>query len=151
MTEDRLLIEELAAKGGQPDFLRTIAKSVLQLIMEADVDGLIGAGWHERSGERATWRNGYRDRSLDTRVGTLNLKIPKLRTGSYFPGFLEPRKMVEKALVAVDKQANYPEAAASFATATTGASGAASRIRGIISVKISAFRFNKSSRVSPGF
>jgi putative transposase len=62
-------------------------------------------GWHERSGERATWRNGYRDRSLDTRVGTLNLKIPKLRTGSYFPGFLEPRKMVEKALVAVIQEA----------------------------------------------
>src|SRR3546814_15519676 len=72
MTEDRLLIEELAAKGGQPDFLRTIAENVLQLIMEADVDGLIGAGRHERSSERATWRNGYRDRSLDTRVGTLN-------------------------------------------------------------------------------
>ena len=50
MTEDRLLIEELAAKGGQPDFLRTIAENVLQLIMEADVDGLIGAGRHERSG-----------------------------------------------------------------------------------------------------
>ncbi len=48
--------------------------------MEADVDGLIGAGRHERSGERSTWRNGYRDRSLDTRLGTLNLKIPKLRT-----------------------------------------------------------------------
>lgn len=105
MTEDRLLIEELAAKGGQPDFLRTIAENVLQLIMEADVDGLIGAGRHERSGERATWRNGYRDRSLDTRVGTLNLKIPKLRAGSYFPGFLEPRKMVEKALVAVIQEA----------------------------------------------
>jgi putative transposase len=105
MTEDRLLIEELAAKGGQPDFLRTIAENVLQLIMEADVDGLIGAGRHERSSERATWRNGYRDRSLDTRVGTLNLKIPKLRAGSYFPGFLEPRKMVEKALVAVIQEA----------------------------------------------
>src|SRR3546814_14927753 len=73
--------------------------------MEADVDGLIGAGRHERSSERATWRNGYRDRSLDTRVGTLNLKIPKLRAGSYFPGFLEPRKMVEKALVAVIQEA----------------------------------------------
>jgi hypothetical protein len=70
MTEDRLLIEELAAKGGQPDFLRTIAENVLQLIIEADVDGLIGAGRHERSGDRATWRNGYRDRSLDTRGGT---------------------------------------------------------------------------------
>src|SRR3546814_14062954 len=101
MTEDRLLIEELAAKGGQPDFLRTIAENVLQLIMEADVDGLIGAGRHERSSERATWRNGYRDRSLDTRVGTLNLKITKLRAGSFFPGFLEPRKLVETELVVV--------------------------------------------------
>ena len=99
MTDASLLIEELAAKSGDGDFLRAIAESVMQLIMEADVDGLIGAGRHERSGERATWRNGYRDRSLDTRVGTLNLKIPKLRTGTYFPGFLEPRKMVEKALV----------------------------------------------------
>jgi transposase-like protein len=62
---------------------------------------LVGAGRHERSGDRTTWRNGYRDRSLDTRLGTLNLKIPKLRTGAYFPGFLEPRKTVEKALVAV--------------------------------------------------
>ena len=92
--------------GGATDaVMRAIAESVMQLIMEADVDGLIGAGRHERSGERATWRNGYRDRSLDTRVGTLNLKIPKLRTGSYFPGFLEPRKMVEKALVAVIQEA----------------------------------------------
>jgi transposase len=90
MTEDRLLIEELAAKGGQPDFLRTIAENMLQLIMEAHVDGLIGAGRHERSGDRATWRNGYRDRSLDTRVGTLNLKIHKLwaillERGTIFP------------------------------------------------------------------
>ena len=105
MTDARLLIEELSAKSGDGDFLRAIAESVMQLIMEADVDGLIGAGRHERSGDRATWRNGYRDRSLDTRVGTLNLKIPKLRTGTYFPAFLEPRKMVEKALVAVIQEA----------------------------------------------
>jgi transposase-like protein len=64
---------------------------------------LVGAGRHERSGDRTTWRNGYRDRSLDTRLGTLNLKIPKLRTGAYFPGFLEPRKTVEKALVAIQE------------------------------------------------
>ncbi len=51
-----------------------------------------GAGRYERSGERSTYRNGYRERSLDTRLGSLNLKIPKLRTGSYFPGFLEPRR-----------------------------------------------------------
>ena len=105
MTDDRLPLAELMAKTGDGDFLRSVAESVLQIIMEADVDGLIGAGRHERSGERSTWRNGYRDRSLDTRLGTLNLKIPKLRTGAYFPGFLEPRKTVEKALVSVIQEA----------------------------------------------
>jgi putative transposase len=105
MTDDRLPLVELAAKSGDPDFLRAIAESVLQLIMEADVDGLIGVGRFERGESRQTWRNGYRDRSLDTRLGTLNLKIPKMRTGAYFPGFLEPRKTVEKALVAVIQEA----------------------------------------------
>lgn len=105
MTDDRLPVAELAAKSGDPDFLRAIAESVLQMIMEADVDGLIGAGRYERGESRQTWRNGYRDRSLDTRLGTLNLKIPKMRSGSCFPGFLEPRKTVEKALVAVIQEA----------------------------------------------
>lgn len=105
MTDDRLPLAELAAKSGDSDFLRTIAESVLQLIMETDVDGLIGAGRYERGEARQTWRNGYRDRSLDTRLGTLNLKIPKMRSGAYFPGFLEPRKTVEKALVAVIQEA----------------------------------------------
>ena len=105
MTEDRLALAELSAKSGDPDFLRAIAESVLQLIMEADVDGLIGAGRYERGETRQTWRNGYRDRTLDTRLGTLNLKIPKMRSGAYFPGFLEPRKTVEKALVAVIQEA----------------------------------------------
>lgn len=105
MTDDRLPLAELAAKSGDPDFLRLIAENVLQLIMEADVDGLIGAGRYERGEARQTWRNGYRERSLDTRLGTLNLKIPKMRSGAYFPGFLEPRKTVEKALVAVIQEA----------------------------------------------
>jgi transposase-like protein len=74
-------------------------------MMESDVDGLIGAGRHERAEQRTTWRNGYRDRSLDTRLGTLNLKVPKLRQGSYFPGFLEARKTSEQALVAVIQEA----------------------------------------------
>jgi transposase-like protein len=81
-----------------------IAESVLQIIMEADVDGLVGAGRHERSGDRTTWRNGYRDRSLDTRLGTLNLKIPSCGP-ALLSGFLEPRKTVEKALVAVIQEA----------------------------------------------
>jgi transposase-like protein len=105
MTDDRLPLAALLAKAGDQDFLRTVAESVLQLLMEADVEGLIGAGRFERSAERATWRNGHRERSLETRLGTLNLKIPKLRTGSYFPGFLEPRRTVEKALVAVIQEA----------------------------------------------
>ena len=105
MTDDRLPLAELAAKSGDVDFLRVIAENVLQLIMEADVEGLIGAGRYERGESRQTWRNGYRERSLDTRLGTLNLKIPKMRSGTYFPGFLEPRKTVEKALVAVIQEA----------------------------------------------
>jgi transposase-like protein len=101
MTEDRLPLAELLAKSGDPDFLRSVAEAVLQMLMEADVEGLIGAARHERSGERLTYRNGFRDRTLDTRLGSLQLRIPKLRQGSYYPPFLEPRKTSEKALVAV--------------------------------------------------
>jgi transposase-like protein len=104
MTEDRLPLNELLQKAGDGDFLR-LAESVLQLLMEADVEGLIGAGRHERAADRLNWRNGYRDRTLDTRLGSLNLKIPKLRAGSYFPPFLEARKTTEKALVAVIQEA----------------------------------------------
>ena len=67
--------------------------------------GLIGAGRHERTAERLNYRNGYRERSLDTRLGSLQLRIPKLRQGSYFPPFLEPRKTAEKALVTVIQEA----------------------------------------------
>ncbi len=105
MTDDRLPLAELLAKAGDGDFLRSVAEAVVQLLMETDVDGLIGAGRHERSGDRTTYRNGYRDRSLDTRLGSLQLRIPKLRQGSYFPPFLEPRKTSEKALVAVIQEA----------------------------------------------
>ena len=105
MTEDRLPLAELMAKAGDGDFLRSVAEAVMQLLMETDVDGLIGAGRHERTGERTTYRNGYRDRTLDTRLGSLQLRIPKLRQGSYFPPFLEPRRTSEKALVAVIQEA----------------------------------------------
>jgi putative transposase len=105
MTEDRLPLAELLQKAGDADFLRGVAEAVLQLLMESDVEGLIGAGRHERTAERLNYRNGYRDRSLDTRLGTLQLRVPKLRQGSYFPPFLEPRKVSEKALVAVIQEA----------------------------------------------
>jgi putative transposase len=105
MTDDTLPLAELLAKSGDADFLRAVAEIVLQLLMEADVEGTIGAGRFERSGERTAWRNGYRDRTLETRLGPLNLRIPNLRMGSYFPGFLEPRKTVEKALASVIQEA----------------------------------------------
>jgi transposase-like protein len=105
MTEDRLPLADLLAKAGDGDFLRSVAEAVLQMLMEADVEGLIGAGRHERTGERLNYRNGFRDRTLDTRLGSLQLRIPKLRQGSYYPPFLEPRKTSEKALVAVIQEA----------------------------------------------
>lgn len=105
MAEDRMALIELMQKAGEGDFLRTIAEAVLQMLMEADVEGLIGAGRHERNAERLNYRNGFRERSLDTRLGSLSLRIPKLRQGSYFPPFLEPRKTSEKALVAVIQEA----------------------------------------------
>jgi putative transposase len=99
-----LLLDQIQAST-DGDFLRAVAAHTLQRLMEFEVDGLVGAGRHERSEDRTTYRNGYRDRQLETRLGTLDLKIPKLRQGSYFPAFLEPRKTVEKALTAVIQEA----------------------------------------------
>src|SRR6202050_1267944 len=98
MTEDRLPLNELLQKAGDGDFLRAVAESVLQLLMEADVEGLIGAGRHERTADRLNWRNGYRDRTLDTRLGSLNLKIPKLRVGRCLPPLLGERPGREHAV-----------------------------------------------------
>ena len=85
MTEDRLPLAELIQKAGEGDFLRSVAEAVLQLLMETDAEGLIGAGRHERSPERLNYRNGYRERTLDTRLGSLQLRVPKLRQGSLGP------------------------------------------------------------------
>jgi transposase-like protein len=88
------------------DFLREGVRLLAQLIMEGEVTEQIGAGKYERTPARKTHRNGYREpRDWDTRVGTIGLAIPKLREGSYFPSFLEPRRRVEKALLAVVQQA----------------------------------------------
>lgn len=105
MTDDTMPLLERLQKRGGGDFLREVAEAVLQRLMEFEVEGLVGAGRYERSDGRATHRNGYRERDLETRLGTLELKIPKLRRGSYFPGFLEPRKTAEHALVAVVQEA----------------------------------------------
>src|SRR5213080_825814 len=76
-----------------------------QRLMELESEALCGAGHGERSAERMNQRNGYRDRAWETRAGTVELHIPKLRKGSYFPAFLEPRRLAEKALAAVVQEA----------------------------------------------
>jgi hypothetical protein len=83
MTDDRLPLAELLQKAGDGDSLRSVAEAVLQLLMESDVEGLIGAARHERSAERMNRRNGYRERALDTRLGTLQLRVPKLRQAAW--------------------------------------------------------------------
>ena len=90
---------------GDVDFLREALRVLVEEIMEADVLSRTGAGYGERNAERVTQRNGYRSRAWDTRVGTMELQIPKLREGSYFPSLLEPRRRSERALLAVIQQA----------------------------------------------
>ena len=106
MTEDRLPLAELLAKAGDGDFLRSVAEAVVQLTAwRPDVERDDRRRSPRAQRQRTTYRNGYRDRTLDTRLGSLQLRIPKLRQGSYFPPFLEPRKTSEKALVAVIQEA----------------------------------------------
>ena len=105
MTEPSMPLIDLLQKQDDGDFLRAVAEAVLQLLMEHDVEGLVGVGRYERGDGRQTWRNGYREREFKTRLGALNLRVPKLRQGSYFPSFLEPRRTSEKALVAVIQEA----------------------------------------------
>lgn len=101
------LLELLRKRGvdGDVDFLREALQVLVEGIMEAEVATQIGAEHSERSPERLTHRNGYRSRAWDTRVGTMELRIPKIREGSYFPSLLEPRRRSEKALLAVIQQA----------------------------------------------
>jgi len=87
------------------DFLREALRILTQAVMDAEVAAEIGADLHERTPQRLTHRNGYRARRWDTRVGTLGLRIPKLREGSYFPSLLEPRRRSERALLSVVQQA----------------------------------------------
>jgi transposase-like protein len=101
------LLELLRKSEAEPgtDFLRDGVKALAQALMEAEVEGLVGAGRHERTGERKGYRNGHRERDWDTRVGTVELWVPRVREGGYVPALLEPRKRAERALCAVVQQA----------------------------------------------
>lgn len=104
-TKTNIALAELAEKGAEADLLKQMIQYVAQRMMEMDAENLCAAGYGERSPERLNSRNGYRERLWETRAGSIDLKIPKLRKGSYFPAFLEPRRTAEKALAAVIQEA----------------------------------------------
>ena len=110
MAKDRIERDELAGKlfeeaAPAEDPLRKIAEMVTSFLMEAEVAQKVGAEAHERSDTRTTHRNGYRSRRWDTRLGTLNLEVPKVREGGYVPSFIEHRKRSEQALISVIQEA----------------------------------------------
>jgi transposase-like protein len=105
---DRMTVAEVVRevlRDEHADVIRESVRAVAQELMEAEVSELIGAERGERTEDRATHRNGYRPRRWDTRAGEIELQIPKIRQGSYFPSFLQPRKRSEQALVSVVQQA----------------------------------------------
>lgn len=105
MTKPTIALTELVEKGADADLLKQMIQFVAQRMMEFDVEDLCGTGFDVKSPDRTNSRNGYRDRLWQTRAGDVDLKIPKLRQGSYFPGFLEPRRTTEKAMAAVIQEA----------------------------------------------
>ncbi len=105
MTNEMMNLRDLLEKAPDADVLREMIGFAANRLMELEVGSRTGASYGEKSADRLVQRNGYRDREWQTRAGTVDLQIPRLRKGSYFPGFLEPRRMAEKALTTVIQEA----------------------------------------------
>ena len=107
MAQNRMMHQALLEQlqGADTDVLRRVLEHAMQRLIEAEAATQIGAGPHERASTRTTYRNGYRERILDTGSGRLELQIPKLRSGSFFPTLLEPRRRIDRALLAVVQEA----------------------------------------------
>ena len=116
MTNEMMSLRTLLEKSADADLLREMVGFAAQRPMELEVENHTGAAHGESSPDRVNQRNGYRDRDWETRAGTVELHIPRLRKGSYFPGFLEPRRMAEKALTAViqESRASRPARSTSW-------------------------------------
>jgi transposase-like protein len=151
MATDRMSLPDHirnAAEDGDADFLRAGVKALARAVMEAEVSELTGAAHGERSpDDRLTHRNGYRERRWDTRVGTIDLPIPRVRDGSYFPSLLEPRRRAEKALLAVVQEAYVEGVSTRRVEELVAALGVASlsrsevsRICGALDAEVDAFR-----------
>ena len=105
MTDDKIALRALLEKGSDATFLREMIGFAAERLMALETEPLCGAAPGERSAGRINQRNGYRDRDWQTRVGTVELRVPKLRRGFCFPAFLQSRRTAEKALVAVVQEA----------------------------------------------
>src|SRR3954464_584063 len=158
MAEERMAFPDGLRKGEEPaeDPLRQIVRWAVQELMEAEVAAQIGAERYARTEERSTQRNGYRPRTWDTRVGTLELQIPKLRQGSYLPGWLEPRRRAEPGLGAVVAEAYVQGVSTRKVEAVVQALGIAgisksevSRLAASLDTQVEAFRTRRLEAAYP--